>query len=294
MRARDWSRGVERGWDRRRGPLAALVALAAAVLLVTGVVVTAAGPHSGDDDVTKRFGDLLLATQVHVRAAVDLHAARRSCWWRGSGARAAPTRLTGWLAALAVPLIALQIGIGEYQYRHGLPWQVVGLHVTTAALVWAVILAACWGVARPAPSAGYGAPGGDPLAGDAAHGVGQRPEPALRDLRAAVHADPVGPRLDRRERGAQALLALAPAQLLAQVALAQVGVGRGLGRVVVRVAALLAVARQVALLERGHHLLAQPRAAAPRGPRDGSSPRASADGSERPAPGPGMPAKGAR
>ena len=49
------------------------------------MVVTAAGPHSGDDDVTKRFGDLLLALQVHVRFAVGflLLAAVLVAWvWR--------------------------------------------------------------------------------------------------------------------------------------------------------------------------------------------------------------------
>ena len=119
----------------------------------TGVVVTAAGPHSGDDDVTKRFGDLLLATQVHVRAAMifALLALVLVAWvWRERGTDS----LTRWLALIAVPLIAIQIGLGEYQYRHGLPWQVVVFHVTTAALVWAVILAACWGVARPAEAYG--------------------------------------------------------------------------------------------------------------------------------------------
>ena len=50
--------------------------------------------------------------------------------WREGGV----DRLTGRLTALALPLVALQIGIGEYQYRHGLPWEVVVLHVTTAAL----------------------------------------------------------------------------------------------------------------------------------------------------------------
>ena len=74
---------------------------------------------------------------------------------------------------------------------------------------------------------------------------------------AAVDADPVGPGVDRREGGAQPRLALAPAQLLAQLALAQLGVGRGLGRVVVAVADALGVGRQVALLERGRHLLAE-------------------------------------
>jgi cytochrome c oxidase assembly protein subunit 15 len=148
LAARDWARGVERRWDRRRGPLAIMVGAAAAVVLVTGAVVTAAGPHSGDDDVTERFGDLLLATRVHVRAALafTLLAAVLVAWvWREGGA----DRLTRRLALAALPLIALQIGLGEYQYRNGLPWEVVVFHVTTAALVWAVIVAACRGVARP-------------------------------------------------------------------------------------------------------------------------------------------------
>jgi cytochrome c oxidase assembly protein subunit 15 len=154
LSSRDWAQGRERSWDRRRGPLAAAVALAAAAVLVTGVVVTAAGPHSGDDDVVRRWGDLLLAVQVHVRVAVvfAVLAAVLVAWvWREGGV----DRLTGRLAALAVPLVGLQIGLGEYQYRHGLPWEVVVLHVTAAALVWAVIVGACHGVARPARPAGY-------------------------------------------------------------------------------------------------------------------------------------------
>ncbi len=149
LSAHDWARGRERSWDRRRGPLAVAVAVAAAAVLASGVVVTAAGPHSGDDDVIRRWGDLLLAVRVHVRVAVvfAVLAAVLVTWvWREGGV----DRLTGRLAAIALPLVALQIGIGEYQYRHGLPWEVVVLHVTTAALVWAVILAACHGVARPA------------------------------------------------------------------------------------------------------------------------------------------------
>jgi cytochrome c oxidase assembly protein subunit 15 len=152
LAARDWAAGRERGWDRRRGPLAGAVALAAAVVLVTGAVVTAAGPHSGDDDVTERFGDLLAAIRVHVRAAVvfAILAAVLVAWaWREGTA----DRLTSRLALVALPLVAVQIGLGEYQYRNGLPWEVVVLHVSTAALLWAVVVAACWGVARPAAEA---------------------------------------------------------------------------------------------------------------------------------------------
>lgn len=153
--ARDHRDGRARRWEARRGVLAAIVAAAAATVLVTGVVVTAAGPHSGDDDVTERFGDLLLAVQVHVRAAIAFTALAvvLVAWvWREGGL----DRLTRRLSALALPLVGLQIALGEYQYRSGLPWEVVVLHVTTAALVWAVIVGACFGIARPAREGAYG------------------------------------------------------------------------------------------------------------------------------------------
>lgn len=154
IRAIDWRDGRQRRWQARRGVLAAAVALAAGVVLVTGVVVTAAGPHSGDDDVIDRFGDLVLAAEIHVKAAFafTVLAVVLVAWVVREGG---VDRLTRRLALAAVPLVALQIGLGEYQYRNGLPWEVVAVHVSTAAVVWAVIVGACWGVARP-PREGYG------------------------------------------------------------------------------------------------------------------------------------------
>lgn len=154
LAARDWRDGVERRWDLRRGGLAIAAALAAALVLVTGVVVTAAGPHPGDSRVVRRWGDLLLAAQVHVRAAIAFVAlaAVLVAWvWREGGV----DRLTARLFAIALPLIAIQIGIGEYQYRNGLPWQAVVFHVTVAALLWAVVVAAVRGVARPGGAPSY-------------------------------------------------------------------------------------------------------------------------------------------
>jgi heme a synthase len=154
MSARDWRDGRERTWEGRRGVLAALVCVAAATVLTTGVIVTGAGPHPGDSDVTRRFGDLLLAVEIHVRAAIAFTAlaAVLVAWvWREGGV----DRLTARLTLVALPLIAIQIALGEYQYRNGLPWQVVVFHVTTAALVWAVIVGACNGVARPARAPAY-------------------------------------------------------------------------------------------------------------------------------------------
>ncbi len=145
----DRAAGVTRRWDRRRGPLAALTALALGVGLVTGVLVTAAGPHSGDPAVVDRLGDAGDAAFVHVRTMIVFAALALvlAAWvWREGGTDRATRRLV----AITVPLIAVQIAIGEFQFREGLPWEVVLLHVALAALVWTVTVALTWRVARPA------------------------------------------------------------------------------------------------------------------------------------------------
>jgi cytochrome c oxidase assembly protein subunit 15 len=146
--ARDHAGGVERRLDRRHAPLAALAAAALLVGIVTGILVTAAGPHSGDAAVIRRFGDLADAAWLHVRAVFVFAAIAlvlAAMVWRSGTAE----RSTRRLALLALPLIGLQIGIGEYQYRHHLPWEIVGIHVTTAGVLWATIIALAWRVARP-------------------------------------------------------------------------------------------------------------------------------------------------
>lgn len=153
LAAWDRRRGVARRFDRRRGPLALATLVTLAGLLVSGMLVTAAGPHSGDRLVTRRFGDFAEVIHVHVRvaAAFLVLAAVLALWiWREGGA----DRTTRRLAALAVPLTLLQIGVGEYQYRNGLPWQVVTLHVSLAALLWLVGTAFALRVARPERAAG--------------------------------------------------------------------------------------------------------------------------------------------
>lgn len=141
--------GRTRGWDRRRGPMAGIVLAAIATVLTTGVVVTAAGPHPGDSEVVRTWGNLAELATVHVRAAFafTVLAAVLTAWiWR----EGAVDRVTARLAVVALPLIALQITIGEYQYRNGLPWEVVVVHVSVAGLLWAVMVALCWGIMRPA------------------------------------------------------------------------------------------------------------------------------------------------
>ncbi|MEQ9093344.1 MAG: COX15/CtaA family protein [Miltoncostaeaceae bacterium] len=149
LHARDRRDGRARLLDRRRGPLAAITLGAAGLVLLTGVIVTAAGPHPGDSEVIRRWGDLGALATVHVRAAFAFTALAvlLAAWlWREGGLDRATRRL----GVASLPLIALQITIGEYQFRAGLPWEVVVAHVSIAALLWAVMVGFCWGVLRPA------------------------------------------------------------------------------------------------------------------------------------------------
>jgi cytochrome c oxidase assembly protein subunit 15 len=154
LQARDHANGQTRGTDVGRGRLAALTLAGLGGVIVTGVLVTAAGPHSGDPAVIRRLGNLADAAAVHVRFVIGfvILAAALGAWL----VRRRPADpLTLRLAVAFIPLLALQIGLGEYQYRHHLPWRVILAHVTVAGLLWSVGVAVAWLSARPlrAPAA---------------------------------------------------------------------------------------------------------------------------------------------
>ncbi|HEY0388856.1 MAG TPA: COX15/CtaA family protein [Gaiellales bacterium] len=137
-------RGMELGapvWTRPAQLAAASVA-ACLALVTTGAFVTAAGPHAGATDrPIERIGSFYDATWVHVRAAVTFATLflvlavvlyRRA---RGSLAQR--------LSVAAVALTLCQLAVGEYQYRNGLPWGVIAVHVGIAGtLVIAVVVIA--------------------------------------------------------------------------------------------------------------------------------------------------------
>ncbi len=178
---------------RRRSP--AIVALSLpGGLWSSGAIVTAAGPA-----LRRRRRHQALRRPAPGRAPCTCawrsgSRCSRRCSSRGCGARAAPTASPRASAAIALPLVALQIGLGEYQYRHGLPWQIVTLHVSVSAALWAVVARGLLGrrpPARPRPTTG----GGRPPSGRA------RSAPS----RAAPSASPRGsprrsPRRSRRSR----------------------------------------------------------------------------------------------
>jgi cytochrome c oxidase assembly protein subunit 15 len=139
------ARIVERGraepvvaeWIRVGGLALAAVCL---VLVVTGTLVTAAGPHAGDPDVVDRLWQLPDAIWVHVRASavfgVGFLIGLVYLWRR----RPATDRLLN-VAGLLLALLLVQMAVGEIQYRNELPWWLVLVHVSLAAAIWSVTVA---------------------------------------------------------------------------------------------------------------------------------------------------------
>ncbi|MGC0251174.1 COX15/CtaA family protein [Pseudactinotalea sp. Z1748] len=145
------------------GPVRTLVVvlmLVTAVLVVLGVIVTGAGPHSGDQDVGYRFAvDPVSVARVHAGAAwaftatviallVLLHRARANV---GAGAELTRARRRTWVL-LAVTLA--QGVVGYVQYFTGLPELLVGIHLFAAAVLIAAVTFTVTGlrVREPVPA----------------------------------------------------------------------------------------------------------------------------------------------
>ena len=117
----------------RAGGFALLTAVG--VLVVTGTLATAAGAHPGSTAV-RRIGSFQPSVALHVRAtaAFGIVFLLLAAWaWRE---RARFPWLLRACAGLLV-LLGVQMAIGETQYRNGLPWWLVLIHVTVAACVFA-------------------------------------------------------------------------------------------------------------------------------------------------------------
>jgi cytochrome c oxidase assembly protein subunit 15 len=125
--------------------VALLVAASAAVLVVTGTLATAGGPHPGSNKDVRRLDTFGTAVYWHVRATAVfgialalllLWLARRRSRYLGFG-----------LAVVGV--LAVQMTVGEIQYRTELPWWLVLVHVTLAATLWAATAAFVVALWRP-------------------------------------------------------------------------------------------------------------------------------------------------
>jgi heme a synthase len=110
------------------------------ILVVTGTLVTAAGPHAGDPDVVDRLWRITEAIWIHVRATaafgVGFLALLVYLWRR----RPATDGLLK-VSAVLLGVLLVQMVVGEVQWRNELPWWLVLIHVALASAVWAVTVA---------------------------------------------------------------------------------------------------------------------------------------------------------
>jgi cytochrome c oxidase assembly protein subunit 15 len=135
------------GEPNRRATSGRVVALVRALLvlaslvLVTGTVVTGAGPHSGGgkgDDVTRLDIPITDAARLHgtiVMAFLGVVCITVLVAWRDG----APARVRSRLTVLLVVLVA-QAAVGYTQYFTDIPPVLVGIHIAGAALVWTATL----------------------------------------------------------------------------------------------------------------------------------------------------------
>lgn len=121
---------------------------ACAVLVVTGTVASASGPHSGGRDIRRLGFGITDTVYVHVRATavygIGLLIVGIFLWRLR---RAYPGIAQAALALLFVLLV--QLAVGEIQYRNALPWWLVVIHVSIAATIWALTVAIAYALRRP-------------------------------------------------------------------------------------------------------------------------------------------------
>jgi cytochrome c oxidase assembly protein subunit 15 len=130
----------------------ALVATTLAVT-VAGTVVTATGPHGGDETAERLSFDITDVARVHallVWALLALTVIALGLAHRAGASTAIVRR-----GRLLIAVVVAQGAIGYAQYFAGVPVLLVGLHVAGSVLVWVSVLRLHLGLfAHPEPAAG--------------------------------------------------------------------------------------------------------------------------------------------
>ena len=137
--ARDLARGATAEQPIGSAWLALGLVPAAAALVVSGTLVTAAGPHSGGEEIP-RFGNLVEAVHIHIGATAVFGVAFLALLALLVVERA-HARVELLLAGVVLALLLAQMVVGEIQWREALPWGLVLLHVTLATAVWVAVVA---------------------------------------------------------------------------------------------------------------------------------------------------------
>lgn len=151
--------------DRTTYALRWLLVALAVVVLVLGVVVTGAGPHSGDEEVGYRFAvDPYAMARVHAASVWLFVAVLAVMLWR-----VLRSQVGGRPRSVGLLLLGVTLGqglIGYVQLFTGLPIALVNLHMVGAALLAAGVASFCGALRTrgPAPVVpGAGTPAAAPL-----------------------------------------------------------------------------------------------------------------------------------
>lgn len=104
------------------------------VAVLTGTVVTAAGPHAGDEDAVRLDVAIPTVARLHGSAVVAALLAALAIAWRVRRSAAARTALSAPLSAWIFAGL-LQGALGYVQYFNDVPALLVGLHVAGATAV---------------------------------------------------------------------------------------------------------------------------------------------------------------
>ncbi|KTR86516.1 COX15/CtaA family protein [Leucobacter chromiiresistens] len=126
--------------------LAHITTLAMAVTVLFGVLTTGSGPHSGDATIQRDGIDAVLMSHIHAWPGYIAFALTLALLVWAAARRLRPLR---WIAALMGALV-VQIAIGIYQARTGLPPLAVGVHMVLAALTAAAMTVVVLRLKRPA------------------------------------------------------------------------------------------------------------------------------------------------
>src|SRR5690606_17769248 len=105
--------------------LAHVTTLFMALTIVFGVLTTGAGPHSGDERIVRDGFDATLLSHVHAWPGYISLALVLALVGRAAARRLRPRR---WSIALLAALL-VQIAVGVFQARSGLPPFAVGVHM---------------------------------------------------------------------------------------------------------------------------------------------------------------------
>jgi cytochrome c oxidase assembly protein subunit 15 len=124
-----------------------IVGLAVTVLVISGTLATASGPYPGSfgSKPVPRVWSFQPAVYWHVRATAvfGISFALLLIWLARHH-----SRHTRWALAL-LGVLAVQMTIGEVQYRTQLPWWLILVHVTMAATVFATAFSFAYRLWRP-------------------------------------------------------------------------------------------------------------------------------------------------